>query len=65
MGFFALGGLRNLLVVLALEHYSWTTVLFPAAVGVACMLMVALLGLRRTVVDPPVSERRDNDLRQR
>jgi hypothetical protein len=47
VGFFALGALRNLLVVLALEHYSLTTALFPAAVGGACLLLAALLVVRR------------------
>lgn len=45
--FYALGSLRNLLVLLALEHYSTTTVLFPAAVGVACVALVILLAWRR------------------
>lgn len=45
--FFALAALRNLLVVLALEHYSWTTVLFPAAVGLGCALLAVMLVLRR------------------
>lgn len=49
-GFFALGALRNLLVVLALERYSWTTVLFPAAVGVACLGLACLLYIRRMTV---------------
>jgi hypothetical protein len=48
--FFALGAFRNLLVVLALEHYSWTTVLFPAAVGVACLALACLLFARRAAV---------------
>jgi hypothetical protein len=50
VGFFALGGLRNLLVVLALERYSLTTALFPAAVGAACFLLAALLVVRRKVL---------------
>jgi hypothetical protein len=47
MGFFAMGAIRNGLVILALEHYSVTTVLFPAAVGAGCIALVALLALRR------------------
>ena len=43
VGFFALSALRNLLVILALEHYSLTTILFPAAVGLACLLLAFLL----------------------
>jgi hypothetical protein len=48
--FFALGAFRNLLVVLALERYSWTTVLFPAAVGVACLALAGLLYVRRIAI---------------
>lgn len=47
IGFFALGAVRNLLVIFALEHYSITTVLFPAAVGLGCVTLVALLAVRR------------------
>jgi hypothetical protein len=47
MGFYFLGSVRNLLSVLALEHYSLTTVLFPAAVGIACALFVAMVAYRR------------------
>jgi hypothetical protein len=50
MGFFALCAVRNLLVILALEHYSLTTALFPAAVGVACLLVAFLLVVRRRSV---------------
>jgi len=46
-GFFSLFILRNTLVILALEHYSWTTLLFPAAVAIACMAMIGLILLRR------------------
>lgn len=45
--FFALGAARNVLVILALEHYSVTTVLFPFAGGVACIALVALISHRR------------------
>lgn len=51
--FFALGALRNVLVVLALEHYSLTTALFPAGVGVACLIVAAMIIVRkRTLADP-------------
>jgi hypothetical protein len=46
-GFFALSAGRNALVILALERYSLTTVLFPAGVGVACALLVLMLVWRR------------------
>ncbi len=47
IGFYSLAAVRNLLAVLALEHYSLTTVLFPAAVGVACVAFVAVVWYRR------------------
>lgn len=51
--FFAMGGIRNILVILALENYSYTTVLFPAAVAIACVLVVSIiLWLRRWVSKP-------------
>jgi hypothetical protein len=37
---------RNLLAILALEHYSMTTVLFPAAVGLGCIALVAMVAYR-------------------
>lgn len=46
--FFALAALRNLLVILALAHYSLTTVLFPAAVGAGCLAVTILLLARRS-----------------
>jgi hypothetical protein len=46
-GFYSLAALRNAIVILALEHYSLTTVLFPAAVGVACLVFVLLVVYRR------------------
>lgn len=48
--FFACGFVRNGFVVLALEHYSWTTVLFPAAVGIACLTVALFLVLRRRII---------------
>ena len=45
--FFALFAARNGLVVLALENYSIATVLFPAVVGTACLLLVAMIVWRR------------------
>ncbi|MFN4025216.1 MAG: hypothetical protein ACK4MQ_10295 [Hyphomonas sp.] len=48
--FFTLGAVRNGFVVLALENYSWTTLLFPAAVGLACLLFTALILGRRMAV---------------
>ncbi len=45
--FFALFAVRNSLVVMALEHYSVTTVLFPAAIALACVLLMVLIASRR------------------
>jgi hypothetical protein len=45
--FFALFTARNLLVIMALENYSVTTVLFPAVIAAACILLIALLTYRR------------------
>lgn len=45
--FFVLMAMRNALVVLALEHYSITTLSFPVATGIACLMLIALVLLRR------------------
>jgi len=45
--FFALFAARNVLVIFALEHYSVTTVLFPAVIAAACMSLMAMLTVRR------------------
>ena len=47
--FFALFAARNCLVVMALESYSVATVLFPAAVAVACVLLMLIIICRRHV----------------
>lgn len=47
--FFVLMMLRNLISIAALEHYSLTTVLFPAAVALACALFIAMVAQRRYV----------------
>ena len=49
-GFYGIGSVRNALLVLALENYTLTTVLFPAAVGVACAMVCALLLMRRSTL---------------
>jgi hypothetical protein len=48
--FFTLMAARNLLSMLALEHYSVTTVLFPAVIAVACLLLIGTLCYRRRVL---------------
>lgn len=50
IAFFALFALRNMIVVLALEHYSLTTVLFPAVIAAACLLVIASMIYRRRIV---------------
>ena len=47
IGFYSLGVVRNVLAISALEQYSITTVLFPAAVGVACLVFVTMVACRR------------------
>lgn len=48
--FFGLFAVRNVLVIMALEHYSATTVLFPAVIAVACIALVAMVTYRRRVL---------------
>jgi hypothetical protein len=50
MTFFSLFVLRNALAALALESWSATTVLFPAATGAACLLLVGIIGYRRRIL---------------
>lgn len=50
--FFALFAARNLIVILALEHYSITTVLFPAVTGATCLLVIAVIAYRRRLGAP-------------
>jgi hypothetical protein len=45
--FFALFTARNLIVIMALENYSVTTVLFPAVIAAACALLMAMVAYRR------------------
>ena len=48
--FFSLFAARNLLVIMALENYSVTTVLFPAVIAAACMLLMAMVTYRRRAI---------------
>ena len=50
MLFFYLLIARNVLVIVALENYSLTTVLFPAAVSLACVLLISIILLRRKAI---------------
>lgn len=45
--FFAIMGMRNVIAIMALEHYSLTTVLFPAATGAGCLLLLSIILFRR------------------
>ena len=45
LGFYSLGVARNGLAIAALQEYSVTTVLFPAAVGVACAAFVTMVAI--------------------
>jgi len=47
ISFYALFALRNILVLFALEHYSITTLLFPAAISIACILLIGVIVYRR------------------
>ncbi len=59
LGFFSLFALRNSLVIIALNNYSLTTVLFPAAVGLACVSLIILVLFRRHLLKVTASR---NDL---
>ncbi len=52
LSFIILFFLRNILVILALEHYSITTVLFPAVIALDCLLLIALIMIRRQKIKP-------------
>lgn len=45
--FFAIFATRNLVAVAALEQYSLTTVLFPAATGLGCLVLITTVQFRR------------------
>jgi hypothetical protein len=45
--FFVLMTLRNFISIAALEHYSATTVLFPAVIAVTCLIFILMVIYRR------------------
>lgn len=45
--FFGLFAARNFIVLMALENYSVTTILFPAVMGVVCVLFMTMITYRR------------------
>ncbi len=48
--FFSLFMARNLISIMALEYYSLTTVLFPAAIAGASLALVSMIMIRRKIV---------------
>ena len=46
--FFILMASRNLIAIMALENYSVTTILFPAATALACILFIQMVIIRRS-----------------
>ncbi|MCU7892181.1 MAG: hypothetical protein KZQ78_11440 [Candidatus Thiodiazotropha sp. (ex Ustalcina ferruginea)] len=49
--FFLLFMMRNTLVVMALEHYSLTTVLFPAVIAGVCLIFILMVVHRRLTLN--------------
>lgn len=49
--FFLLFMARNTFALMALEHYSLATMLFPLSVSSACFLLLIMVSYRRTVVN--------------
>lgn len=52
IGLYLLSVPRNIVAILALEEYSLTTILFPAAVAVACGVFVVMVVYRRREYSP-------------
>ena len=48
--FFSLFATRNIIVIMALDNYSITTVLFPAVIALACLLLNTMIIIRRRVM---------------
>lgn len=48
--FYVLIASRNLISIVALEHYSLTTILFPAATALACTLFIQMVMYRRSTI---------------
>lgn len=49
--FFFLFVFRNGIATLALENYTLTTMLFPIATGIACLLLIGIIVVRRKVCE--------------
>ena len=54
IGFFSIFMVRNILVIVALEHYSPTTVMFPAVIAVACLVLIVTVSYRRRMLSQAV-----------
>jgi hypothetical protein len=50
--FFAVIAVRNAVTIPALEHYSLTTLMFPALTGLACLVLIVMVIYRRRLVTP-------------
>lgn len=48
--FYMIFVVRNTIAIIALEHYSLTTVLFPMATATACLLLVLMTAYRRQTI---------------
>ncbi len=48
--FFVIMAVRNLVSILALAHYSLTTILFPLIIAIACLVFVLMVTYRRRVL---------------
>lgn len=48
--FFVIMAIRNLISIAALEHYSTTTVLFPAVLAGACLIFILMVIVRRRML---------------
>ena len=51
--FFSLFAIRNAVAIAALEHYSLTTVTFPAVIAIACVALVFMTAVRRKILPKP------------
>lgn len=50
MTFMGMMAVRNVMVINALDNYAATTVLFPASMALACLVLIALMAWRRCIV---------------
>lgn len=49
LSFFVLIAIRNMLSIIALEHYSLVTALFPAALSIACLALIMTAIIQRKI----------------